>query len=127
VYADVVPALAALREEGIPLAIVSNWDSSLANLLEAHGLTRAFSAILISAVEKSAKPHPEIFHRACARLGVAPGDALHVGDSLEEDYGAARSAGLRALLLDREGRHGDVEDRIATLAELPIRIRKDLR
>lgn len=121
-YPDVVPALDVLAERGIPLAVVSNWDSSLGPLLEAHALARRFSAILVSAVEKSGKPRPEIFRRAAARLGLSPAEILHVGDSLEEDYEAARSAGFAAVLLDRDGRHPEIAERIASLAEIPGRI-----
>jgi putative hydrolase of the HAD superfamily len=122
VYPDVLPALEALCRNGYSLAIVSNWDSTLGNLLDAHGLSSKFSAVLISAVEGSAKPHAEIFHRACSRLGLRAEEALHVGDSLEEDYEASRTAGLSALLLDRDGRHPEIGDRISTLAELPERL-----
>jgi len=121
-YPDVLPALDVLAGRGIPLAIVSNWDSSLGPLLEAHGLAARFSALLVSATEKAGKPHPEIFRRACERLGVAESEALHVGDSVEEDWAAARAAGLSALLLDREGRHPEIPDRILSLAELPERV-----
>ncbi|HET7453802.1 MAG TPA: HAD-IA family hydrolase [Thermoanaerobaculia bacterium] len=121
-YPDVLPVLDLLAERGTPLAVVSNWDSSLGPLLDAHALTSRFSAVLVSAVEKSGKPHPEIFHRACRRLGLSPADVLHVGDSLEEDYEAARNAGLAAVLLDRGGRHPDVPERIASLSELPARL-----
>jgi len=122
VYPDVWPALDALGERGLPIAIVSNWDSTLAGLLEAHGLAARFSAVLISAVEKSGKPHPEMFRRAAGRLGVEPGELMHVGDSLEEDYAAARDAGFPALLLDRHGRHRDIGDRIESLSELAARL-----
>ena len=121
-YPDVRPALDLLTDRGIPLAIVSNWDSSLGPLLEAHALAARFSAILVSAVEKSGKPHPEIFRRAAARLGVPAAEILHVGDSLDEDYAAARRAGFAAVLLDREGRHPEVSDRIASLGELADRV-----
>jgi putative hydrolase of the HAD superfamily len=121
-YPDALPALDLLAGRGIPLAIVSNWDSSLAPLLEAHALAHRFSAILVSAVEKSGKPHPEIFRRACERLGVAEGEAVHVGDSVEEDWAAARAAGLSAILLDREDRHPEIPERIRSLAELPARL-----
>ena len=122
VYPDVVPALDALREQGLPIAVVSNWDSTLAGLLEAHGLAARFSAVLISAVEKSGKPHPEMFRRAAERLGVAPGELMHVGDSLEEDYVAARDAGFPALLLDRDDRHREIGERIRSLSELAPRL-----
>ena len=122
VYPDVIPALDALRERGIPIAIVSNWDSTLAGLLDSHGLAPRFTAVLISAVEKAGKPHPEIFRRAAERIGVAPPELLHVGDSLEEDFDAARAAGLSALLLDREDRHPEIAERVRSLDEIPSRI-----
>jgi len=122
VYPDVTPALDALAERGIPLAIVSNWDSQLPRLLELRDLTRYFRTISVSAIEETGKPGAEIFHRTCARLGVAAAEALHVGDSLRDDYDGARAAGLAALLLDRRGEHRDVPERIASLAELLERL-----
>jgi putative hydrolase of the HAD superfamily len=119
VFADVRGTLAELESRGVALAVVSNWDSHLPTLLEALGLDRSFRGIFVSAVEGTGKPDPEIFLRACARLGLPPAGVLHVGDSLVDDYEGARGAGLRALLLDREGRHADFPDRIETLAALP--------
>ncbi len=104
---------------GFLLAVVSNWDSHLPALLEGLGLARSFRAVSVSAIEETGKPEPEIFLRTCARLSVAPGEVLHVGDSLAEDYEGARAAGLQALLLDREDRHPHVEDRIRSLREIP--------
>ena len=118
VYPDVVPALEELRGAGLRLAIVSNWDSTLVELLEAHALSRRFDAVLVSALEGTGKPASEIFHRACRALSVDPAEALHVGDSLEEDYEAARTAGLSALLLDRDGRHPEAPERIVSLDEV---------
>ena len=122
VYADVVPALEELSRHDFALAIVSNWDSYLPKLLAALGLDGYFGTIAVSAIEETGKPHAEIFHRACRRLRVEPSEALHVGDSLAEDLEGARSAGLSALLLDRQGRHPEIADRITTLAELPRRL-----
>jgi putative hydrolase of the HAD superfamily len=119
VYDDVVATLDRLEGEGLPLGIVSNWDSQLPGLLADLGLARRFDAVLVSAIEETGKPDPEIFRRACERVGVAPAEALHVGDSPREDYEAARGAGLQSVLLDRAGRHAGVPDRIASLAELP--------
>jgi putative hydrolase of the HAD superfamily len=125
VYSDVARALDDIRGLGLPIAIVSNWDSTLAGLLESHGLSPRFSAVLISAVEKSGKPHAEIFRRAAGRLGVEPRELMHVGDSVDEDYEAARRAGLSALLLDRDDRHPEIADRIRSLSELAPRLRAD--
>ncbi|HLN59448.1 MAG TPA: HAD family hydrolase, partial [Thermoanaerobaculia bacterium] len=112
---------ANLEARGFLLAVVSNWDSHLPTLLEGLGLARRFRAVSVSAIEETGKPEPEIFLRTCSRLSVAPVQALHVGDSLAEDYEGARAAGLQALLLDRDDRHPHVEDRIRSLSELLLR------
>lgn len=122
VYEDVLPTLEELSRRDFALAIVSNWDSYLPTLLAALGLDRYFPVVAVSAIEEIGKPHAEIFHRVCRRLEVGPAEALHVGDSVAEDLEGARSAGLSALLLDRQNRYVDVADRITTLAELPERL-----
>jgi putative hydrolase of the HAD superfamily len=118
VYPDVQDTLDRLEEAGYRLGIVSNWDSSLPSLLEGLDLHRRFQTILVSAVEEVGKPDAEIFHRACARLGVEPGQALHIGDALREDYEGARGAGLHALLLDREDRQAAPVEKIRSLREI---------
>src|SRR5712692_673405 len=115
VYPDVAGTLDALERRGLLLAVVSNWDSQLPALLEGLGLSRRFRTVSVSAIEKTGKPEPEIFLRTCARLGVAPGESLHVGDSLREDYEGACGAGLHAVLLDREKRYPHLSERIESL------------
>jgi len=122
VYPDVLPTLEALAARAVPLAIVSNWDSYLPKLLELRGLSRFFRTVSVSAIEETGKPGAEIFRRTCERIGVPAAEALHVGDSLRDDFHGARGAGLQAVLLDRRGEHPDVADRIATLAELFPRV-----
>ena len=119
VFADVRGTLAELASRGVALAVVSNWDSTLPSLLEELGLAARFREISVSATEGTGKPEPDIFLRTCERLDLTPAEVLHVGDSLVDDYGGARAAGLSAVLLDREGRHADIRDRIDTLAVLP--------
>ena len=122
IYDDVGPALDALASRGLALAVVSNWDSYLPTLLESLGLARRFRTMSVSAIEETGKPGAEIFLRTCRRLDVEAGEVLHVGDSLVEDYEAARAAGLQALLLDRTGRHTHVTDRITMLTEISSRL-----
>ena len=118
VYGDVLPTLEELSRRDLALAVVSNWDSYLPTLLTALDLSRFFRVVAVSAIEQTGKPEAEIFHRTCRRLGVDPGEALHVGDSVAEDLEAARAAGLRALLLDRDDRYPEIADRIETLAQI---------
>lgn len=118
-YEDVASALDVLEERGFLLAIVSNWDSHLPALLESLDLSRRFRVVAVSATEETGKPQPEIFWRTCARLQVSAAEALHVGDSLREDYEGAQAAGLSPLLLDRQDRHAGIAKRIRSLLELP--------
>lgn len=120
-YPEVPEVLAALRARRVKLVVVSNWDSSLPSLLARLGVLDSFDAVIVSAAVGVSKPDRGIFDEAVRRAGVAPGAALHVGDSLTDDYHGARAAGLHALLVDRGGRHPAEVESIASLAELPAR------
>ena len=89
--------VAELHGRGVPMAVVSNSEGRLAELLDELGWSRWFVAIADSGRLGVAKPDPEIFRWAAARLGVAPGAIVHVGDSREADVEGALGAGLRAV------------------------------
>lgn len=93
---------ATLREHGFALALVSNWDVHLRPLAAKLGIDRWFDAMLISAEEQLEKPDPELFLRACARIGVEPAAAVHVGNDPDDDIAGARAAGCAAWLLGRD-------------------------
>lgn len=112
-YPDARPTLDALRERGLQLVCVSNWDVSLGEVLERCGLADAFDGVVCSAEVGARKPDPAIFEAALAVAACTPDEAIHVGDTAAEDVAGAGAAGIRALLLDREG-GGD----IASLTEL---------
>jgi putative hydrolase of the HAD superfamily len=107
-YPDAVPALSALRERGLELVAVSNWDCSLSRVLERCGLGGLLDGTVTSAGAGARKPDPEIFAAALELVGCRPDEALHVGDTEEEDVEGARAAGIRPLLIDREGGGGDI-------------------
>ncbi len=113
-YPDAVPALSGLRERGLRLVVVSNWDCSLPRVLERCGLGERIDGTITSAEVGSPKPDPEIFSRALELAGCEASEALHVGDTVEEDVAGARAAGIRPLLIDRDGGDGD----IASLEEI---------
>jgi len=118
-YPEVQSTLAALKRRGLRLAVISNWDSRLPQILAALDLVRHLDAITVSHIEGIEKPNPEIFHRTLARLEASPEDAAHVGDSPLEDYRGATGAGLEAVLIDREARFaGESFRRIERLDQL---------
>lgn len=101
-YPDAEPALRALSEAGVPRIVVSNWDRSLPEVLERCGLAPLLDGSFSSAQAGAPKPDPAIFRLALEAAGCEPADALHVGDSPEEDLRGAAAAGVRALLIARE-------------------------
>jgi putative hydrolase of the HAD superfamily len=118
-YPEVPGVLARLRADGVRLAVVSNWDVSLHDVLERTALRRLVDAVVISAELGVGKPDPAIFRAALERLGVQPERAMHVGDSLEADVAGARAAGLEAVLVVREGAAAPAGVRVvSSLAEL---------
>lgn len=119
VWPDVRPALAALREHGTLLGVVSNWDSRLPPLLAALDLLDRFGAFAVSALEGAEKPDPRLFRVALDRLGVRPEHALHVGDHPDLDVRGALAAGVDAALLDRGGSEGAMRD-LSALPRLAV-------
>jgi putative hydrolase of the HAD superfamily len=107
-YPDVVPALDALRGRGLRLIAVSNWDFSLARVLASCGLKGMLDGTVTSAEAGARKPDPAIFAVALELAQCRPDEALHVGDTPEEDVAGARTAGIRPLLIDRDGGTGDI-------------------
>lgn len=124
VFPDVVPALEALRDLGVRLAVVSNWDSRLPAVLDRLDLSRHFDAVVVSHLEGVEKPDPEIFRRALSRLAATPDAALHVGDLPRVDLDGARAAGLDGVLVDRRGRLDPAHRALPDLSLLP-RIARD--
>lgn len=112
-FPDSAPALTDLREKGLRLFAVSNWDCSLNRVLERCGLRELLDGVVTSAETGFRKPDPGIFEVALSEAGCRAEEALHVGDTPEEDIAGAEAAGIRALLIDRDGT-GD----IASLAEI---------
>ncbi len=106
VFPDVMPTLALLRDQGVRMGVVSNWDSRLPGLLRTLGLAVFFDSVIVSHLEGMEKPEPELFRRALARLGGLPQQTLAVGDVPELDLAGARAAGIDGVLVDRRGRLG---------------------
>ena len=120
-YPDAIPALRELRDRGLRLVAVSNWDCSLPTVLERCGLGELLDGAVSSAVAGARKPDPAIFGPALELAGCEPDEALHVGDTREEDVEGARAAGIRPLLIDRDGNGGD----ITSLSEIGQHLRDD--
>jgi putative hydrolase of the HAD superfamily len=101
-YEETLAVLAELRSRGIALAICSNWDWDLAEAVESAGLTDAVDVMVSSAWVGARKPHRRMYDAVLERVGVAPADALFVGDTWTCDVEGPRAAGLLAVYVRRE-------------------------
>lgn len=102
VYPDVFPALNKWQQQGIELAVVSNFDSRIYAVLKALNLAEYFTSVTISTEVGAAKPDSQIFTAAWQKHNSIAENVLHIGDSFKADYCGAKAAGLKAIWLNRE-------------------------
>jgi putative hydrolase of the HAD superfamily len=99
---EALPTLKTLRQRGLTVGVISNFDHRLYRILEGLGLGRSFDSVTISSEAGFAKPSARLFEAALERHRLAPHEALHVGDSEHLDLAGASAAGLTAVLLNRK-------------------------
>lgn len=107
VYPGVVEGLSAWREQGLPLACLTNKPRAFAQaLLEAKGLAKFFTVVFGGDSFERKKPDPLPLLKTCEALGTAPAHTLMVGDS-QNDALAARAAGCPVALVTYGYNHGE--------------------
>jgi putative hydrolase of the HAD superfamily len=100
----------ALAGAGLRLAVTSNSDGTVADLLLRHewvqvgdGPGALVEVITDSGVVGVGKPDPAMFEATVAALGLPPERILHVGDSVHYDVEGAAACGLLAVHMDPYG------------------------
>jgi beta-phosphoglucomutase len=97
--ADLLPgaieALSAVRRAGLKIGLASVSKNAFA-VLERLGIRERFDYVVDAALIANSKPHPEIFLKAAARLGVAPADCLGVEDAVA-GVASIKAAGMFAV------------------------------
>ncbi len=98
-YGDALPALAALRAQGLKVGIAGNQPLEAEAAIREAGVAADFVASSASwGVEK---PSPEFFARIVAQCGLRPSEIAYVGDRLDNDVEPALAAGMTAVFLVR--------------------------
>jgi putative hydrolase of the HAD superfamily len=124
-FDDVVPVLHELREAGLRLGLISNFERWLEEMLAEMDVGHLFDTVTISGVAGVEKPDPAIFELALNEAGVAAADAVYVGDSPVLDAAPAARLGMEVVLIDRARRYPESPwPRIESLKELPEVISK---
>jgi putative hydrolase of the HAD superfamily len=103
------------------LAVISNADGKIEDVLQKCGIALCFRTITDSGLVGYEKPHPEIFRQALKSMKAAPEESLYVGDVYSVDYLGAIGAGMQAILMDVPGAYRDKGvPRVESLEELQI-------
>jgi len=105
-YPHLPQVLGALKQRGLRLGIISNWDLSARKLLDDYALSGYFECLIISAEVGYEKPDPRIFRLALRRAGVSAAQSLYVGDNFYDDALGARKVGMDCLIVNRFGALG---------------------
>lgn len=88
-----------------PIYVISNnGEKYIAEAMRVNGVSPA--GIVTADMVRAHKPHPALFQKALAVSGCGAAEAVHIGDSVTSDVQGAEAVGIRAILLDREGKHG---------------------
>jgi putative hydrolase of the HAD superfamily len=90
-----------------PIAVISNADGRIAEVLARCGIAGCFHSITDSGIVGFEKPHRAIFERALSSMKARPEESLYVGDVFSVDYVGARNAGMQAVLFDVAGAYRD--------------------
>jgi putative hydrolase of the HAD superfamily len=91
-----------LREQGVPLGLVTNGDASQQRYkIERHGLAHYFDVMVIEGEFGAGKPDAAVFRHALDSLGAHPAEACMVGDNLVNDVEGAGQLGIRTIWIDR--------------------------
>jgi HAD superfamily hydrolase (TIGR01549 family) len=126
-YPDALPTLERLSKAGLTLGLISNFEDWLEQLLETLEVSPFLDVSVISGIEGVEKPDTRIFEIALERAGLDAASSVYVGDNPIFDSEPAREAGMIPVLIDRRGRHPDVDVlRIASLEDLPKAIGLDV-
>jgi putative hydrolase of the HAD superfamily len=118
-FPDAIPTLTAIKEAGMLVGLISNFEEWLEGMLIEMEVARLFDLMVISGKEGVEKPDPAIFQLALDRAGIPPDRTVYVGDHPRIDAEGAKAVGMGAVLIDRRGRYPGYEGvRIETLDEL---------
>lgn len=102
-FDDVKPSLDRLKAEKHRLAVVSNSDERLPEILQSLGILDKLDFVVVSSQFGVRKPDPSIFREALRRGNCSGDDAVHVGDQELSDCEGALNAGFsRSFLVKRD-------------------------
>ena len=105
-YNDSLPVLEMLKRKNIRTGVISNIGEQIDSYLDRAGFTGYINYTVTSFEAGYDKPQPQIFRLALQKAGITASEALFVGDQYDMDVQGARNAGIKPVLIDRDGAGG---------------------
>ena len=125
---DALETMRQLRAFGLHLALITDCSAEIPELWMETPFAPFINVPTFSCIARMKKPQAEIYHLACAGLGVQPSDCLYVGDGSSHELQGARQVGMDAVLMappEEESMTGEAKEwaawtgmRIACLSDL---------
>jgi putative hydrolase of the HAD superfamily len=119
-YPEMKSFLNRLRKN-YKLSVISNthYPSLVHRNLEAMGVSDYFDLVMTSVEYGIPKPDSRIFHETLNRLHVSAHEIVHIGDSHNDDYMGAVTAGIRCILLDPDHKwDGEVKEKVDSIFDI---------
>ncbi len=117
--AGALETISELRARGFRIGLITICSDDVPALWPETPFHGLFDAEVFSCSVGLRKPDPRIYRLACEQLGVEPSEAVFVGDGANDELAGAERAGMKAVLLEREGEEQDWPGcRIRSLPEL---------
>jgi len=120
-YPEVAQALSSLSKDYTLIVVSCSTREFLPYLLD--GIEGYFARIFSTVSDYGQIKTPEFYLEVCRQMGIAPEEMAHVGDLWEQDFLAAKEAGLKAFHLDRRGERQDGSS-LRSLADLEERLQE---
>ncbi len=102
----VLPLLNELKRRGFRLAVVSDWEDDLPDLLASLDVRSFFDCLSVSSLVGATKPDARLFRHALECLNLPAEEVIHVGDYAELDAAGAMAVGMGTVVYDRRGLYG---------------------
>jgi putative hydrolase of the HAD superfamily len=107
IYPEALPTLAALRQRGLKLGLISNCSADAGATVARIGLAGCFDAIVLSCDVGLMKPDPAIYEHTCRALGVTPAESMFVADGAFGELDASKALGMLTVKVEQPNQSGD--------------------
>ena len=112
--------LRELRRRGYRIAIISNFDTRLEQIVYDHlGLGEWVDYVHVSQTEGTEKPDPRFYLGFFERHSIKREHSIYLGDSYTLDFLPATGIGLKVWLLDEAGLYPHLPEAIRSIGDFP--------